>query len=82
MLRDRLDEECTVCLAEIEAEIISPGTERSVFDECIAQIRKKELKKQEEEILVRLSMADEEENHEEIIRLTQQLIEIQKKIKK
>ena len=81
-LKDRLDEECAVCLAEIEAEIISPGTERSVFDECIAQIRKKELKKQEEEILVRLSMADEEENHEEIIRLTQQLIEIQKKIKK
>lgn len=81
-LKDRLDEECAVCLAEIEEEIISPGTERSVFDECIAQIRKKELKKQEEEILVRLSMADEEENHEEIIRLTQQLIEIQKKIKK
>ena len=26
-------------------------------------------------------MADEEENHEEIIRLTQQLIEIQKKLK-
>lgn len=35
-----------------------------------------------EEVIVRLSMADEEENHEEIIRLTQQLIEIQKKIKK
>ena len=53
----------------------------STADPALREAIKAFKKKQEEEILVRLSMADEEENHEEIIRLTQQLIEIQKKIK-
>ena len=38
------------------------------------------LKKQESEIISKLSMADEEDNREDIISLTQQLIEIQKKL--
>ena len=44
-------------------------------------MRENYLKKQEEEIIIRLSMADEEENHDEIVRLTNKLIEIQKKIR-
>ena len=39
------------------------------------------LRQQETEILAKLSMADEDENHEKIIQFTQELIEIQKKLK-
>ena len=51
----------------------------TIFNDCIRSIRAQILKKEEEQILMRLSMADEEENKEEIIALTQQLMEIQKK---
>lgn len=78
-LRSMLDEPSLAALEEIEKRVIPPGSERAIFDTCIRQIRKQALKRQEEEILIRLSMADEDENHDEIVRLTQQLIEIQKK---
>lgn len=78
-LRSMLDEPSLAALEEIEKRVIPPGSERAIFDTCIRQIRKQALKRQEEEILIRLSMADEDKNHDEIVRLTQQLIEIQKK---
>ena len=81
-LKDILDEEGMNCLEDIEAEIISPGTERTVYNECIAKIRKQKLKKQEDELIIRLNIAEDENNQEEINRLTLQLIEIQKKTKK
>ena len=61
--------------------MIPHGRELDIYDECITQIRKRELKRKESQIIMQLSMADEEENHDEIIRLTQQLMDIQKKIR-
>jgi DNA primase len=81
-LKDILDEDDIECLAEIEEELIPAGREKAVFDDCIARIRERSLKRQEKELMIRLSMADEEENREEIIKLTRQLIEIQKELKK
>ena len=81
-LRELLDENGAAALSHIEGKLIPAGSEDVIFNDCISRIRRNSLKKQEEEIIIKLSMADEEENHEEIIRLTQQLIEIQKKIKK
>ena len=80
-LRDMLDEDAAECFREIEGKIIPSGREHDIFDECISRMRENYLKKQEEEIIIRLSMADEEENHDEIVRLTNKLIEIQKKIR-
>ena len=81
-LKDILDEDDIECLAEIEEELIPAGREKAVFDDGIARIRERSLKRQEKELMIRLSMADEEENREEIIKLTRQLIEIQKELKK
>lgn len=81
-LIDALDESDARQLAEIEKKFIPAGKDREIFNDCMEQVRRSYLKKQEEEIITKLSMADEEENHDEIIRLTQQLIDIQKKIKK
>ena len=80
-LRVQLDEECSQALENINDIIIPEGKETAIYQDCVAKIREQDLKRQEEEIITKLSMADEEENHDEIIRLTQQLIEIQKRIK-
>lgn len=80
-LKDFLDEDAEKCLEKLrnELETISDDKSDTIFEDCIHSIRAKILKKEEDEILMRLSMADEEENKEEIIALTQQLMEIQKK---
>lgn len=80
-LEDRLDEECLISLNEIRSKVIAQGKEKEIFIECIKKIRERELKQQEARLIMQLSMADEDENHEEIIKLTQQLIDIQKKIR-
>ncbi|MDO4745651.1 MAG: DNA primase [Bacillota bacterium] len=80
-LEDSLDEISNEQLEIIKEKIIPHGRENAIFEECIAKIRKRELKEREAQIIMQLSMADEEENHDEIIRLTQQLMEIQKKIR-
>ena len=77
----KLDEAAAAQMEIIKDKIIPHGREMDIYEECIAQIRKRELKRKESQIIMQLSMADEEENHDEIIRLTQQLMEIQKKIR-
>lgn len=79
-LKDFLDENSSRCLDIIDGKIIPAGREKNIFDDCIGLIEKEMLKKQESEIISKLSMADEEDNREDIISLTQQLIEIQKKL--
>ena len=81
-LKDLLDEDAVQALDMINSKIIPQGREDSIYNDCIDRIRLNELKKQENEIITRLSMADEDENGEEIVKLTKQLIDIQKKIKK
>ena len=80
-LTDSLDEETLKQLDVVKEKIIPHGRETAIYDECIGQIRKRELKKREAQIIMQLSMADEEENQDDIVRLTQQLMEIQKKIR-
>lgn len=80
-LKDLLEEGTAEALDAIISKIIPEGREDSIFNECIERIRLNEMKRQEAEIIARLSMADEEENSEEIVKLTKQLMEIQKQIK-
>lgn len=77
----KLDEASATQLEIIKDKIIPQGREIVIYDDCIAQIRKRELKRKESQIIMQLSMADEDENHDEIVRLTQQLMDIQKKIR-
>jgi len=80
-LDTKLDEAAAAQLERIRDKIIPQGREMAMYEECIAKIRKRELKKKESQIIMQLSMADEEENHDNIVRLTQQLMDIQKKIR-
>lgn len=80
-LKDILDADMTEALDVITSKIIPEGREDSIYHECLERIRVNELKKKEAEIIARLSMADEEENGEEIVKLTKQLMDIQKQIK-
>lgn len=79
-LRYILDEAHLKQLEIIQDKVIPGGKENDIYRECISKVRKSSLKKQEAKILTMLSMADEEDNQEEIIALTQQLMDIQKKI--
>lgn len=80
-VRDMLDEDAAVYLDRIERRVLPAGRETKIFDDCIRNVRKDMLRQQETEILTKLSMADEDENREKIIQFTQELIEIQKKLK-
>jgi hypothetical protein len=52
-----------------------------LFKDCIDTIKSKELVRKEKEIIMRLSMADEEENSDNIRELTEELMNIQKLLK-
>ena len=80
-IEDGLDEKTMEQFEIIKEKIIPRGREGIIFSECIGRIRKRELKKREAKIIMQLSMADEEENRNDIIKLTEQLMEIQKKIR-
>lgn len=81
-LKDLLDEDTAQALDVIDSKLIPQGREDSIYNDCVERIRLNKLKEQEAEIITRLSMADEDENGEEIVKLTKQLMDIQKKIKK
>lgn len=80
-IREMLDEEDIGLFDEIERKVVPAGKERHMFEDCIAKIRKEMLHRQEKELMMRLSLADEEENHDEIETLMKQLIQIQKELK-
>ena len=58
-LKDFLDEDAEKCLEKLrnELETISDDKSDTIFEDCIHSIRAKILKKEEDEILMRLSMA-------------------------
>lgn len=55
--------------------------EKQLFKDCIDTIKSKELVRKEKEIIMKLSMADEEENFDSIRELTEELMNIQKLLK-
>lgn len=57
------------------------SNESAVFRDCIEKIKTRELSKKEKELIMRISMADEEENIDIINELTQELMRIQKLLK-
>ncbi len=80
-IKDVLDHTGAALIEEIKDEVIPSGREDRIFEDCIRLIRRNMLRNSEEGILMKLSMADENENEKEIRELTQQLMEIQKKLK-
>ena len=67
MLRDALD---GVLLGSVD----------QVLSDCLAAAEESRLREEEEKIIARLSLADEDDNDEEINRLTRRLMEVQKEL--
>ncbi len=79
-LTDRLEPEESEALSRTLDKIVIAGNEEQVFQECINTWQLKRLLQQEQDLITRLSLADEENNPESINQLTLELMEIQKQI--
>lgn len=80
-LQDSLSSEELFLLQDVMENVKLADKEEEVLRECLGKIEMKSLKAKEKQLLMQLSMADEEENQEIIRNLTEQLIELQKKMK-
>ena len=81
MLQDLLDIEDADVLRDIMENVKLAHQEEKIFSDCIRTVQMQELEHKEQELIMRLSMADEEENTEMIRELTQELMKIQMMIK-
>lgn len=77
-LADLLDTDDVKALKDILENVRLAHKEEKIFEDCIEMIQDKELAQKEQTLIMRLSMADEEENEELIRELTQELMNIQK----
>lgn len=79
-LADQMEPEENRILKDIlkNVQIINEST---LFKDCIETIETKRLSNKEKELIMRLSMADEEENNDSINELTKELMQIQKLLK-
>ncbi len=78
---DSLSENDAACLQEIMQDVIVGGNEEQVFRDCIRTWRTARLAEEEKRLITLLSMADEEDNQDRIMELTDQLMKVQRERK-
>ncbi len=78
---DSLSEQDAALLQEIIDQVIVSGNEEQVFADCVRTWKKNLLAQEEQRLILQLSLADEENNQKRIEELTDQLMDIQKKMK-
>jgi len=81
-LAESLDEDCSKCLFDIWENVFFAGKEEQVLEDCIRKIVYNSLLSREKDLILKLSMADEEENAVQAERLTRELIEVQMEIQR
>ena len=79
-VQDRLEPEESEVLAEALSNVVICGNEEQVFEQCINTWQLQCLSEREQDIITRLSLADEEKNPESIEALTRELMEVQQEI--
>jgi DNA primase len=79
-VREQLEPSEQTVLQNIVENIRLAGKEELIFAECIKTYEEERLFKKQHDIILRISLADELENPEEIRKLTEELMEIQKKL--
>ena len=79
-ISQQLSPEDALVLQQVEEQELL-GSMDAVFRDCLHTVKKQHLEEEEDLLITRLSLADEEENQEEIRQLTEQLITIQKELK-
>ncbi|MCQ2546699.1 MAG: DNA primase [Clostridia bacterium] len=80
-INDRLDINASEMLKSVTARIIQADKEEKIFSDCISYIRLQKLRREDEEISEILSKAGNDTDPEELNRLMQRRMEIQKQIK-
>ncbi len=80
-IKDLLNQSDSDLLDEITEKIIPGDKEQAIFDECIKYIRLKKLKKEDRDIRLKLSLADNETDQQKVRELLERHMEIQKKLK-
>ncbi|MCI8609345.1 MAG: DNA primase [Firmicutes bacterium] len=78
---DRLDPEESESLQKSLDGIVICANEEQVFEECINTWRCNQLAEREQDLILRLSLADEENNEDAINQLTMELMKVQNEIK-
>jgi DNA primase len=79
-VREQLESEEQSVLQNIVENIKLAGKEEIIFAECMKAYEEECLIKMQHDIILRISLADEQENPDEIRKLTEELMEIQKKL--
>jgi DNA primase len=79
-VREQLEPEEQGVLQNIVDNIKLAGKEEIIYAECIKAYEDECLIKKQHDIILRISLADEQENPDEIRNLTQELMELQKKL--
>ena len=80
-LADALEPSDEQALQGIMENVRLAHKEEQIFEDCIRAIKRKELVHREQELIMQLSIADEENNTELVTALTQELMNIQMMIK-
>lgn len=78
-VEERLDPADMAAFRDVLEKVLL-GSMDQVFSDCLRSVRKENLREEEEMIIARLSLADEKENKEEVERLTERLVDIQKQL--
>jgi DNA primase len=79
-VREQLEPEEQGVLQNIVENIKLAGKEEIIFAECMKAYEEDCLIKKQHDIILRISLADEQENPDEIRKLTEELMNIQKKL--
>ena len=79
-LIDSLDESCVKIFEDILENVLFSGKEEQAFEGCVKSIEINDLTRRYDEIAIKLSMADEVENAQQIEALTMELIEVQREM--
>lgn len=80
-LMDALSEKEAEKVQEILSHVVVGGSAEQVFADCVRTWNRERLRKEEQRLITLLSMADEENNQDRIVQLTDKLMQIQRERK-
>ena len=81
LIEDALGEEYLSSFRQVVNKVVPEGGEDQMFYDCLKTLERDRLHRKEVQIIDSLSLADEDENHANIVELTKQLMDIQRQIK-
>ena len=78
---EQLDENDQIVFLAIRDGMPAPVDPQSAYKDCLAKAQRAMLRKKEQDLIDRLALADGTVNKEEVDRITEELIDVQRKLK-